>query len=61
MLAQSVYSKCFEYRCICVLGGFFFSVFVVVVVCFVLFLDSGLSVELFTTIKVMHTFFFFKL
>lgn len=39
-------------------GGGFFSVFVVVVVCFVLFLDSGLSVELFTTIKVMHTFFF---
>lgn len=39
----------------------FFSVFVVVVVCFVLFLDSGLSVELFTTIKVMHTFFFLKL
>lgn len=39
-------------------GFFFFSVFVVVVVCFVLFLDSGLSVELFTTIKVMHTFFF---
>lgn len=39
---------------------FFFSVFVVVVVCFVLFfLDSGLSVELFTTIKVMHTSFFF--
>lgn len=39
----------------------FFPVFVVVVVCFVLFLDSGLSVELLTTIKVMHTFFFFKL
>lgn len=37
-------------------GLFVFSVFVVV--CFVLFLDSGLSVELFTTIKVMHTFFF---
>lgn len=38
----------------------FISVFVVVVVCFVVlfFLDSGLSVELFTTIKVMHTFFF---
>lgn len=40
-------------------GLFVFSVFVVVVVVgFVLFLDSGLSVELFTTIKVMHTFFF---
>lgn len=37
-------------------GLFVFSVFVVVVG-FVLFLDSGLSVELFTTIKVMHTFF----